>query len=189
MQENNPEITKEIKPVIVEETTVQSTEEIKPEINEQKNNSKPLKMPAKFIFTMYSRRLGVIACNLSYFALSAILVGLLGLIIYPLLSIFNIIIAFCISVVTLGLIYLSGTKFQDLIIFKLETVNTYAEIFGKIAPILFYVLCGLSIASIVLMVIDRKNIPIPRLVVSCVFAVICILIIVLTLTGGIVWAM
>ena len=189
MQENNPEITEQIKPVIMEETTVQSKEETKLEINEQNNNSKPLKTPAKFIFTMYSRRMGVITSNLSYFVLSVILIGLLGLIIYPLLAIMNIFVAVLISIFTLGLIYLAGVKFQDLIIFNLNDVNTYAEIFGKFAPILFYVLCGLSIASIIFMVIDRKNIPIPRLVISCIFAVICILIIVLTLTGGIVWAM
>ena len=155
--------------------------------------SKPVSMPFRESVFMNINRTGLILSNLTIAAFCfAFLLGmgsLLFAMVYPIIVIFNYLVAIGISILSLGLIYVQeGFAFGDLILFKFDAVDmaSFFEFIGKAFPIALWVVFGISLASFVLLLIDKRNRKIGRIVFAGIAMVLSLALALLLHFGGIV---
>lgn len=134
-------------------------------------SSKPVSMPFRDSVSMGVNRTGIILSNLTIavFCFSFLLgIGsFLATIVYPVIVILNYLIVIAISILSIGLIYLRGVKFENLIIFKFSGMNNiskFMEFLTHSFPIALWVLFGLSVASFIMLLIDKKHRMVGRIV-------------------------
>ena len=140
------------------------------ETNADLNNAKTKKQekvitPAKNVLLMNLQRLGVILNNISLFAGIALLVCFFAIMLFPVAYIVNFFVIIFISVFTLGLIYLE-CSFDDLMIIDNDFVVNAVQFLGNALPYIFGALIITSLASLILLLLDKRNIDKTRVAIS-----------------------
>ena len=140
------------------------------ETNADLNNAKTKKQekvitPAKNVLLMNLQRLGVILNNISLFAGIALLVCFFAIMLFPVAYIVNFFVIIIISVFTLGLIYLE-CSFDDLMIIDNDFVVNAVQFLGNALPYIFGALIITSLASLILLLLDKRNIDKTRVAIS-----------------------
>ncbi len=130
-----------------------------------KQNSEKVITPAKNAVLMNCTRLGVILNNFTIAAGVLLLLCFIGMIFYPVAIIVNFFVAIMMIIFTLGLIFLEFT-FDDLIIIDGETVNKVVGFITSALPYIFGALLITAAASLVLLLIDKRNRSVPRIALS-----------------------
>ncbi len=135
--------------------------------------------------SMHINRASTIISNWQLALLATCFILFMGSVIYPLLSMFNYILAFLAVVVSiifsLGLILIKipfDVGFNQLIIFPFETNELVFTLLAKILPVTGGILIGFSIATFVTQIInkERKAYRIICSILGVIFAIIAMLV-------------
>ncbi|MBQ7351666.1 MAG: hypothetical protein IJW59_02215 [Clostridia bacterium] len=135
-------------------------------------------MPAKYFFGMNMERLGIICSNLTIVLMSLILFGFLGMILYPFLIVFNLIIAIGLVILTLGTILLSY-KFESLLLFKGDALNKYGDIFWGSFNIIAGVAVALAVISVIMFCLSKNKGFTSRIILNIIFGIIALFVFVI----------
>ena len=126
--------------------------------------------PSGVLTKMYMTRLGKILSNISIFCLFVSLASMTAMI----LSLLWLVIALILIIGTLGAIYVIIPNFR--LVNTAESIGNFAEFLSKIVPYSLAIGIVCAIASLVLLIWDRNNIPWFRVVFSIIVIVVLLIV-------------
>lgn len=134
---------------------------------------------AKMEFNNFGIRLGKIFFNLAIFLLIFCICGTLSI----LSTAFLFLIGVVVTIITAGTIFIFAPNFWNSIFAGMNaTANFFSFVIGN-AYIFLSIVMALSIASIVILALDRQNKHISRIVVASIVLVVALLMMIFVATG------
>ncbi len=134
---------------------------------------------AKMEFNNFGLRLGKIFFNLAIFLLIFCICGTLSI----LSTAFLFLIGVVVTILSAGTIFIFAPNFWDSIFAGMNaTANFFSFVIGN-AYIFLSIVMALSIASIVILALDRQNKHIPRIVVASIVLVVALLMMIFVASG------
>lgn len=138
--------------------------------------------PAKNALLMNLQRVGVIFSNITITAAVALILCLFAIVLYPLGLLLNVVFIFFATVCTFGLIYLTYS-FDDLFIMDNDMITVFMQYVMTALPYVFCALIVTSILSLIFLLIDKRNVSVPRVATSIIILFTVIVGTVLILLG------
>lgn len=139
-------------------------------------------VPAKHFFQMNAQRLGQIFSNLSICLAVFSILCFSAMVLYPLASITNVLLAIIAIIFTLGLIFIKF-KFSDLLIFDINNSNGVIETSLNLGKYALIAVLITSILSLVFLMLNKRKRSISRIVLSIIFIIISLVGVVLVFSG------
>lgn len=134
---------------------------------------------AKMEFNNFGLRLGKIFFNLAIFLLIFCICGTLSI----LSTAFLFLIGVVVTIITAGTIFIFAPNFWNSIFAGMNaTANFFSFVIGN-AYIFLSIVMALSIASIVILALDRQNKHISRIVVASIVLVVALLMMIFVASG------
>lgn len=134
---------------------------------------------AKMEFNNFGIRLGKIFFNLAIFLLIFCICGTLSI----LSTAFLFLIGVVVTIITAGTIFIFAPNFWNSIFAGMNaTANFFSFVIGN-AYIFLSIVMALSIASIVILALDRQNKHASRIVVASIVLVVALLMMIFVVTG------